>query len=385
MSESRRVVVTGMGALNALAAGPKPFWRGLLANKSGIRTLPRFQAAALPATTGGEVDHPASDRMDRDQAIARLTMEQALSQAGRATARTGFFWSTGLDTYQIDSQGFAHRSAGHCFNRLARPFGGPKRFLAAACASSAQAIGEAFHYLRDGRGEAVLAGGSSVMLTPFYVFGFAGLRAIALDEPGQDPAQVCRPFDRRRRGFALGDGAGALLLEPLHVARARGATPLAEVLGFAMTQDAHDLNSPPEDGAGALQCMRQALRDGGLEPGQIDAVNAHGTGTVLGDPAEAAAMRGLLGAGWERVPVSGSKGAIGHTMAAAGVLDAIVAIYSCRTGLVPPTVNLERPGEGCELDHVMVAPRQTDAHTLLSVSFGMGGQNAALVFRRLRE
>lgn len=220
------------------------------------------------------------------------------------------------------------------------------------------------------------------MLTPFYLIGFAGLQVVAIDYEGDEPSAACRPFDRRRSGFALADGAGALVLETLAGARRRGAKVLAEVIGFGISQDGFDLNRPCEDGAGAELCMRRALDDAALEPPAIDAVNAHATATFLGDLAEAAALRKLFGDDWKRTPVSGSKGAIGHAMAAAGALETIVAAYTCATGIVPPTVNLDKPDEGCELDHVIGEPRDADARTVLSVSFGMGGQNAAIVLKR---
>ena len=211
--------------------------------------------------------------------------------------------------------------------------------------------------------------------------GFAGLQAVAVDN-GDDPSLACRPFDKKRKGFALADGAGAMVLETLESARERGATGFAEVIGFGVSQDAFDLNRPCDDGAGAELCMRRALADAEVSAEEIDAVNAHATATYSGDLAEAAALRKLFANRWREVPVSGSKGAIGHAMAAAGVLEAIVAAQTCATGIVPPTVNLSHVDEGCELDHVIDEPRDASAKTVLSVSFGMGGQNAAVILKR---
>jgi 3-oxoacyl-[acyl-carrier-protein] synthase II len=253
--------------------------------------------------------------------------------------------------------------------------------IAAACASGTQAIGEAFRLIQSGRVDACVAGGSSVMLTPFYLIGFAGLQAVAVDNC-DDPSMACRPFDKRRKGFALADGAGAVVLETLDSARKRGAPIMAEVIGFGMSQDAFDLNRPCDDGAGAELCMLRALDDAALCPEEIDAVNAHATATYSGDLAEAAALRKVFANTWQQVPVSGSKGAIGHAMAAAGVLEAIVAAKTCATGVVPPTVNLRHVDDGCELDHVIGEPRDVNAKRVLSVSFGMGGQNAAVIFGR---
>lgn len=378
---SRRVVITGMGALSALGATTRELWNGLLENRSGVRRVQRLVDSGITVTTGGEVDAVSPENVDRDHEIANRAIDAALLEAKRDAGACGFIWSTGLDTFQLGPTGFVHRSAGRCFSNLASRFAGPKRMIAAACASGTQAVGEAFRLIQNGRSEACVAGGSSVMLTPFYLIGFAGLQAVAVDN-GDEPSLACRPFDKKRKGFALADGAGAMVLETLESARERGATILAEVIGFGVSQDAFDLNRPCDDGAGAELCMRRALADAALAPEQIDAVNAHATATYSGDLAEAAAIRKLFSNTWQRVSVSGSKGAIGHAMAAAGVLEAIVAAQTCATGIVPPTVNLRHMDEGCELNHVIGEPRDANARRVLSVSFGMGGQNAAIVLGR---
>ncbi len=371
-----RVVVTGMGALSALGEGVDALWAGLLAGRSGVRAEPRLAELGLPVTTGGFL--PA-DAPQEGEAVARRAIEAALAQAGLAAAEAGLVWGSGLDTFQTDA---GHRPAGRSFAALAARHGPPRRMVAVACASGTQAIGEAARLLRSGRAQACVAGGSSVMLTPFYLVGFHALGAVALDEPGEAPPRPCRPFDAQRGGFALADGAAALVLEPLERALARGAAPLGEVIGFGTSQDAFDLNRPPAEGEGAERCLRRTLADAGLEAAAIDAVNAHATGTLVGDPAEAAALRRVLGPRWTEVPVSGVKGALGHAMAAAGALEAVVALRTCATGVVPPTVHLERPDPACALDHVIGAPRVTEARRVLSCSFGMGGQNAALLLQR---
>ena len=381
MSDKRRVVITGMGALSALGASTRELWDGLLANRSGVRRVQRLVDSGITVTSGGEVDAVSSENVERDHEIANRAIDDALAESKRAADGCGFIWSTGLDTFQMGPEGFVHRSAGRCFSNLASRFSGPKRMIASACASGTQAVGEAFRLIRHGQVEACVAGGSSVMLTPFYLIGFAGLQAVAVDN-GDDPSLACRPFDKKRKGFALADGAGAMVLETFESARERGARVLAEVIGFSMSQDAFDLNRPCDDGAGAELCMRRALADAALTEEQIDAVNAHATATYSGDLAEAAALRKLFVNRWRDVPVSGSKGAIGHAMAAAGVLEAIVAAQTCATGIVPPTVNLHHVDEGCELDHVIGEPRAVNAETVLSVSFGMGGQNAAVILKR---
>jgi len=381
MSHKRRVVITGMGALSALGTTTRDLWNGLLENRSGVRRVQRLVDSGITVTTGGEVDAVSAENLERDHEIANRAIDNALAESKRDAAGCGFIWSTGLDTFQMRPEGFAHRSAGRCFSNLASRFLAPRRMIAAACASGTQAVGEAFRLIRSGQVNACVAGGSSVMLTPFYLIGFAGLQAVAVDN-GDDPSLACRPFDKKRKGFALADGAGAMVLETLESARERGATVFAEVIGFGVSQDAFDLNRPCDDGAGAELCMRRALADAEILPEQIDAVNAHATATYSGDLAEAAALRKLFENRWREIPVSGSKGAIGHAMAAAGVLEAIVAAQTCATGIVPPTVNLRHVDEGCELDHVIGEPRDVDARTVLSVSFGMGGQNAAIILSR---
>jgi len=382
MSYMRRVVITGMGALSALGATTHDLWNGLLANRSGVRRVQRLVDSGINVTTGGEVDAVSPQDLDRDHVIANRAIDEALAESKRDAAECGFIWSTGLDTFQMGTGGFVHRSAGRCFSNLASRFTGPRRMIAAACASGTQAIGEAFRLIQNGHADACVAGGSSVMLTPFYLIGFAGLQAVAIDN-GDEPSMACRPFDKRRKGFALADGAGAVVLETHESALERGAPVFAEVIGFGVSQDAFDLNRPCDDGAGAELCMRRALADAAVSSEEIDAVNAHATATYSGDLAEAAALRKVFAERWQSLPVSGSKGAIGHAMAAAGVLEAIVAAQTCATGIVPPTVNLHHVDEGCELDHVIGDPRDVNAKTVLSVSFGMGGQNAGLILRRV--
>lgn len=385
MKHRRRVVVSGFGAISALGDSPEALWQGLMQCRSGVDRLPFFADAQLPVSTGGAVASIPFEQVDRDEVIANHAIGQALSMAGIGPEDSGFVWATGLDTFQVVENGMTYRSAGDCFNTLAEPFGGPKRMIATACASGTQAIGEAFRLVGSGSLESCIAGGSSTMLTPFYLVGFAGLQAIAADRDGDDPSAACRPFDRQRSGFALADGAGALLIESLDSAQRRGAKIYGEILGFGSSQDAFDLNRPPADGSGALLCMRRTLADAAEGESAVDAISAHGTATHAGDLAEAAAIRALLPRRWESVPVFSIKGAIGHPMSAAGALEGIVALHCCGSGFVPPTVNLNDPDEGCELRHVIGQPLECRPATVLSVSFGMGGQNAGVLFRRFAD
>jgi 3-oxoacyl-[acyl-carrier-protein] synthase II len=382
---NRRVVVTGTGAVSALGQNTAELWSALLAGRSGIRRLQRLIDAGLPITTGGEVTAIPYDICHRDKEMAQRAINEALKPSQFDLKTIGFVWSTGLDIFQAQDGNLILHRAGSCFSSLAAPFGRPKLMIATACASGTQAIGEAYWLIKKGRIDACIAGGSSVILTLFYVIGFSALQVLSKDIEGDDPTTSCRPFDKRRRGFTLAEGAGALLVESLQSAKRRNATILAEIIGFGVSQDAYDLNSPPDDGAGACLCLKRTLEDGGLKATEIDAINAHGTGTRVGDRAEAAAIRATFSKTWTSTPVSSIKGAIGHAMSAAGALEAIVALKTCSSGIVPPTVNLEVPDKECELDHVIGRFRETDAKTVLSTSFGMGGQNCALIFRRMSD
>lgn len=387
MARGKRVVVTGVGAVTPLGSSPANLWDALLRGRSAVRRLSHWGKSGLPSDLGAEVEAVPRATPFRDRVIAEGAIDQALSAAELRAEESGFFWGAGLDSYVASDEGPRYRAAGDCFRELSSRFPNPRRMVATACAAGTQAIGEAFRRIRSGQIEASVAGGSSIMLHPLYIAGFAALQALvpSREVSEEDAPRACRPFDRNRRGLVLADGAAAIVLESLGSAERRGVTPLAEVIGFGMSQDAFDLNRPPEDGQGALLSMRRALADAGIQPEEIGAVNAHGTGTQVGDRAEAEALRRLLGPGWPRTPVSSVKGALGHAMAAAGAIEAIVAMRTAGTGIVPETVNLSVPDEGCELDHVIGEPRRTEATTVLSVSFGMGGQNASLVIRRFVE
>lgn len=379
-----RVGVTGLGAVSPFGLTVEALWDGLASGRSAVRAIDRFVAARLPVIAGGQVPLDASEA-GRDLAMSQQPITAALAHAGLSPDGAGIVWANGLDTFAHRDGELIERSAGACFAATAARFGRPRRMIATACASATQAIGEAFHLVRRGAVSACVAGGATVMLTPHYALGFAWLQAVALHRDDREPATACRPFDRTRDGFVLGEGGAALVLESFASASARGAPVLAEIVGFGASQDAFDLNRPPPDGAGAELCMRRALDDAGLTGDALGAINAHGTGTRAGDPAEVAAIRRVLGDGWRAVPVTSIKGAVGHAMAAAGALQAVAAVQTCRTCLVPPTCNLVEPDVDCGLDHVIGEPRAIDARAVLSSSFGMGGQNATVIFAPTRD
>jgi 3-oxoacyl-[acyl-carrier-protein] synthase II len=374
-----RVVITGLGAVSPFGLTVEALWDGLVAGRSAVRAIDRFVAARLPVIAGGEVPLAVPDAV-RDVTMSQRAIDAALGHARLAPEDAGLVWANGLDTFAHHDGELVERSAGACFTAIAARFGRPRRMIATACASATQAIGEAFRLVRGGAVRACVAGGATVMLTPHYALGFAWLQALALHREGCDPATACRPFDATRAGFALAEGGAALVIESVASAAARGAPVLAEIVGFGASQDAFDLNRPPADGAGAELCIRRALDDAGLHPTALGSISAHGTGTRAGDPAEAAAIRRVLGDGWRTVPVTSIKGAVGHAMAAAGALQAVAAVRTCQTGVVPPTCNLVEPDIDCELEHVTREPRALEARPVLSSSFGMGGQNATVIF-----
>jgi 3-oxoacyl-[acyl-carrier-protein] synthase II len=410
-----RVVVTGMGALSALGNSVAATWDGLVAGRSGIRTIERFDPSRVASKIAGEVrDFDASHVLDRKDVrrtdryiqFGLVAAREALGQAGfpermegQLAERTGAILGSGLGgvTTLFDNvlvmaergpdrispffipMGIANVGAG----QVAIAFGplGPNFAIVSACATGAHAIGEAWETIRRGDADVMLAGGMEAAIHEAVLGGFASMKA--LSTRNDDPAGASRPFDEDRDGFVIGEGAGVLVLETLAHAEARGAEPLAEIVGYGATADASHITLPAPGGIGAVRAARRALEKAGLSPSDVDHVNAHATSTPEGDRAELQAIRTIFGEGAGRVAVTANKSMLGHTLGAAGALESIAVIQALRTGMVPPTINLRRPdpaGEGLDL-----TPRQASRRDLrigLNNSFGFGGQNAALVFQR---
>ncbi|HSO30772.1 MAG TPA: beta-ketoacyl-ACP synthase II [Candidatus Sulfomarinibacteraceae bacterium] len=410
-----RVVVTGMGALSALGNTVAATWDGLVAGRSGIRTIERFDPSRVASKIAGEVqefdpshvlDRKDVRRTDRYIQFGLVAAREALDQAGlperlegELAERTGVILGSGLGgvTTLFDNvlvmaergpdrispffipMGIANVGAG----QVAIAFGplGPNFAIVSACATGAHAIGEAWETIRRGDADMMLAGGMEAAIHEAVVGGFASMKA--LSTRNEDPAGASRPFDEDRDGFVIGEGAGVLVLETLAHAEARGAEPLAEIVGYGATADASHITLPAPGGIGAVRAARRALEKAGLQPADVDHVNAHATSTPEGDRAELQAIRTIFGEAAGRVAITANKSMLGHTLGAAGALESIAVIQALRTGTVPPTINLERPdpaGEGMDL-----TPRQASRRDLrigLNNSFGFGGQNAALVFRR---
>jgi 3-oxoacyl-[acyl-carrier-protein] synthase II len=415
VSERRRVVVTGMGAVTALGNDVASSWDGLVAGRSGVRTIEAFDPSRLTSRMAGEVrDFDASHILDRkdlrrtDRYIqfGLVAAREALDQAGlparfegELAERTGVVLGTGLGGVGTLVEGISTNAlrgpdrispflipmgipnigAG----QIAISFGmtGPNFTTVSACATGGHAIGESSEIIRRGDADVMVAGGSEAGVYEPLVGGFAAMRA--LSTRNDDPAGASRPFDSGRDGFVIGEGAGVVILEALEHAEARGATIYAELVGYGATADASHITLPAPGGIGAVRAARIALQKAGIEPSAIDHVNAHATSTPEGDKAELQAMRTILGDGASRVAITANKSMLGHTLGAAGAIEAIVTIQSILTGCVPPTINLVDPDpESVGLDLTPNVAASREIRTALSNSFGFGGQNTAIVFAR---
>ncbi|HEX2192827.1 MAG TPA: beta-ketoacyl-ACP synthase II [Acidimicrobiales bacterium] len=404
----RRVVVTGTGAVTPLGVDVDETWEAMLAGRSGVDRIASFEASELPVRIAAEVRNLDPDahfgvrdarRLDRFAQLGMVAARQALAQSGLDVSagpeRVGVVFGSGLGgvTTLVDQVGvLADRGprrvspflipmmmANTVAGQIAIETGarGPSSCTVTACAASATALGDASDLIRLGRADAVVAGGAEAAVTPLCMAAFAQMKA--LSTRNDDPAAASRPFDGERDGFVVGEGGGAVVLEELEHARARGATVLAEVLGYGASSDAHHLTAPDPAGAGAVAAMRAALDDAGLPAEAVGYVNAHGTSTVLNDRTEALAIREVLGTG---PAVSSTKSVSGHLLGAAGVVEAIACVRVLATGLVPPTANLERPDPDVGLDLVAAAARERPVKVAVSNSFGFGGHNVTLVLGR---
>ena len=412
---TRRVVVTGMGMLTALGNDVASTWAGLLAGRPGIATIASFDPSRLTAQIAGEVhDFDSSHVLDRkDQrrtdryiqfglVAAREAMDQAGLPArveGTLAERTGVILGTGLGGVGTLNDGFSTNAlrgpdrispflipmgipnvgAG----QIAITYGmtGPNFATVSACATGGHAVGEAYETIRRDDADIMLAGGSEACIFEVLIGGFAAMRA--LSTRNDDPPAASRPFDSARDGFVVGEGAAVLVLEDLEHAQARGATPLAELVGYGATADASHITLPAPGGMGAVRAARRALEKAGLGPEDVQHVNAHATSTPEGDKAELQAIKTIFGDHAGSVAITANKSMLGHTLGAAGAIEAIATVQALRDGCVPPTINVTDPDpEATGLDIVTGEARQADLAVGLSNSFGFGGQNTALVFRR---
>ena len=408
----RRVVVTGVGLVSSLGLGNQENWDGLLSGRSGIRTITPFDPTEFASTIAGEVPNfdPLQFVSKKDvkkmdvfiqYAIAAsefALLDANLSTNGELGIETGVFLASGIGGFGTIER--EHRALLKGGPRKISPFfipsaiinlaagqvsirfgaKGPNSATATACAASAHAIGDALQIIRRGGAEVMIAGGSEAAITPMGVGGFASMRA--LSTRNDDPQKASRPFDLDRDGFIIGEGSGVVILEELEHAQARGAQIYCELVGYGMSADAHHMTAPAEDGAGAVRVMESAIKDAGIIPSEIQYVNAHGTSTPYNDRIETLAIKKCFGEHAQKLAISSTKSMTGHLLGAAGGLEAGISALAVRHQIVPPTINLENPDPECDLDYVPNEKRTLSINYALSNSFGFGGTNASLIFKR---
>ena len=410
----RRVVVTGLGMITPLGVSVETSWAGLKAGKSGIRRITRFDASDVEVKIAGEVhdfdplaymERKEAKRADRFAQFAVATAGQALTQAKLEITkdlapRAGVIFGSGIggvetlvdnivahdkDPRRVSPFMIPMMIMDMAAGEIAMKYGakGPNFATVSACASSAHAIGEAADAIRRGQADVMLAGGSEAGVIKVAIGAFAAMHA--LSRRNDDPERASRPFDKERDGFVFSEAAGCLVLEEREFALARGATVLAEVVGYGATADAYHITAPPEGAEGAVRAMRMALGDAGIGPERIDYVNAHGTSTQANDSAETAALKTVLGPRAAAVPISSTKSMTGHTLGAAGAIEAVICVLAMDEGILPPTINQEVADPACDLDYIPNVARTARADYALSNSMGFGGHNVALILKSARD
>src|SRR5579863_7054292 len=410
-----RVVVTGLGLVTSLGNDLNANWEALTAGKSGISEITAYDTSRFRVHFAGEVkDFDPSPYMDRKQIrradpyeqLAIATSKQALAQAGlQITPENaddiGVYIGSGIgglvtlhDQFQVLHEKGPDRISPFFINMMIIDGApgiisimtgakGPNWAAVSACATSGNTIGEAWETIRRGDAKAMIAGGSENGITPISIAAFDNMHA--LSRRNDDPQGASRPFDATRDGFIMGEGAGMLILEDLDFARARGATILAELVGYASTGDAHHVTEPAPGGAGLVRAMRRALQKAGLRPDQVDYINAHGTSTPFNDRTETQAIKTCFGDHAYHVAISSTKSMTGHTLGAAGAVEAVASIMAIQTGIIPPTINLHHSDPECDLDYVPNEARQAEVNIAMSNVMGFGGHNTCLIFKRYTD
>ncbi len=409
----RRVVITGLGIVSPVGNDVATAWANILAGRSGIQPIVRFDTASFPTHFGGEVRNLQLDgfmtpkdarRMDAFMQYGVVAGIQAMRDSGLEVTeansdRIGVMMGSGMGGLESIEETYDKYLETHSPKKVSPFFipasiinlvsghlsiifkiTGPNLAVATACTTSTHALGLAMRLIQHGDVDAMLAGGSEMATCVTGMSGFAQAKALSLRN--DDPQGASRPWDKDRDGFVMGDGAGAMLLEDHGLAQARGAKIYAEIVGFGMSGDAFHVTAPPEDGEGARKAMSKALIDARLNPEQIQYINAHATSTELGDRAETLAIRRAFGPAADKLAVSSTKSMTGHLLGAAGAVEAIFSVLALRDQVAPPTINLHQPGEGCDLDYVPNTARQMPLEYALSNSFGFGGTNGSVIFRR---
>jgi 3-oxoacyl-[acyl-carrier-protein] synthase II len=412
MTNTRRVVVTGIGLVSSLGIGTDTNWAALMAGTSGIGPITKFDASAFPTRFAGEVrgfdplqfiEKKDVKKMDvfiqYAVAASQFAMDDAaLTIAPELSPKTGVFIASGIGGFTtIEREHKAYLEGGPrkispffipsaiinlAAGQVSIRFGakGPNSATCTACSASAHAIGDAFEIIRRSEADVMIAGGSEAAITPMGVGGFSAARA--LSQRNDEPQRASRPFERDRDGFVLGEGAGVLILEELEFARRRGARIYAELVGYGMTADAYHITAPSEDGDGPYRVMLQAMKNAGIRASQVSYINAHGTSTPHGDRVETIAIKRAFGSKEQVPPVSSTKSMTGHLLGAAGGLEAAISGLAVHHQVAPPTINLDCPDPECDLDYVPNHTRKMAIEYALSNSFGFGGTNAALLFKK---
>ncbi len=410
-----RVVVTGVGLITSLGNDLATSWAALCQGQSGIREITRYDSSQHRVHFAGELrgfdplrymDRKEIRRNDPYEQIAIATTKQALAQAqlqitNEIADDVGVYIGSGIGGLNTQHEQFKilHEKGP---DRISPFFismmiidgapgivsimtgaRGPNWAAVSACATSGNTIGEAWETIRRGDAIAMIAGGAEMALTPIAMAAFDNMHALA--RFNDTPESASRPFDATRDGFVMGEGAGMLILEELEFAKARGATILAELVGYGSTGDAHHVTEPAPGGAGLVRAMRRALQKAGLRPEQVDYINAHGTSTQYNDRTETQAIKTVFGEHAYQVAISSTKSMIGHTLGAAGAIEAVISIQSILTGIIPPTINLHHPDPECDLDYVPNEARHTTVNVAMSNSMGFGGHNTCLIFKRYEE
>ena len=409
----QRVVVTGLGAVTPIGNTVADYWEGLTSARNGVEAITLFDAAQHACRFAAEVksfdpsgfiEPKDAKRWDRFCKFGVVAAKQALADSGLTITpdnahRIGVSIGSGVGgllTMETQAHVLKDKAPGRVspftvpmmipnmatgLAAIALGAKGPSSAVATACAAGSNAIGDAFQLLQLGKADAMICGGAESAITPLGVAGFASAKALSFRNA--DPASASRPFDKTRDGFVIGEGSGILVLETLAHAEARGATILAEIVGYGTTCDAHHITSPTPGGVGGAAAMRLALEDGGIAADSVDYVNAHGTSTPANDSNETAAIKSALGSRAKDIPVSSTKSMTGHLLGGSGGIEAVACVLALRNGVVPPTINYNNPDPECDLDVVPNTARELTLGTVLSNSFGFGGHNVCLAFRRM--
>jgi 3-oxoacyl-[acyl-carrier-protein] synthase II len=409
----KRVVVTGCGVISALGFDTETFWKSIQEGKSGISMVERFDTKDLPTKIGAEIknfepgeymDKKEARRMDRYNQFAMAATKLAIANAKLDVGsvdpyRFGVVVGSGIggiETLENQQTTLLEKGVGRvspffipmmipnmASGRIAMQYKakGYNECVVTACATSTNALGDAFKVIQRGDADIMITGGAEASITPLSFAGFCNMKAMSTNE---DPNSASRPFDAQRDGFVMGEGAGILILEELEHAKARGANILAEIAGYGCTNDAYHITSPAPEGEGSARCMNNALKDAEVSPEQVDYINAHGTSTDYNDRFETMAIKRVFGDRAKKVAISSTKSMTGHLLGAAGSIEAIITIHAMRDSVIPPTINYNTPDPECDLDYVPNVSRNQEVNVAISNSFGFGGSNACVVFKKYK-